>query len=286
MNPDIQHFYHEPSGTLSYVVSDPESSSAVVIDPVLGFSVVSGRTDQSPADSIIAYIEDRGLQVEWILETHAHADHLSAAQLLKAKLGGKIAIGEGIRKVQSHFGPLFNLGESFSADGRQFDHLFADDDRFAIGALPCRVINTPGHTSDSVTYLIGNAAFVGDTLFMTDYGSARCDFPGGDAGLLYDSIQELFALPADTLIYLCHDYPPETRELQFVTPLDEQIANNIHFGEGVDREGYVAMREARDATLSLPALILPSIQINIQAGQFPAAEDNEVSYIKIPLDTL
>lgn len=286
MKPDIQHFYHQPSGTFSYVVSDPKSLVAVIIDSVLGFSVVSGRTDQGPANSIISYVEDKGLQVEWILETHAHADHLSAAPLLKERLGGKIAIGEGIRTVQSHFGRVFNLGASFSADGRQFDHLFDDGDEFEFGGLRCRIMHTPGHTSDSVTYIIGNAAFVGDTLFMTDCGTARCDFPGGDAGLLYDSIQKLFALPEDTMAYVCHDYPPETRKLQFETSLSDQKKANIHVGGGVKRDEYVAMRNARDATLSLPALILPSIQVNIQAGRLPAAEENEISYIKIPLDTL
>ena len=286
MNPDIQHFYHEQSGTLSYVVSDPESSSALVIDSVLGFSVESGRTDQGPAEAIIRYIEDNRLSLEWILETHAHADHLSAAPLLKDRIGGKIAIGEGIREVQAHFGTVFNLGESFHADGRQFDHLFADNDEFDVGALRCRVMHTPGHTNDSVTYLIGNAAFVGDTVFMTDFGTARCDFPGGNAGLLYDSIQKLFALPDDTMIYLCHDYPPEDRTLQFATPLAKQKAENIHVGGNVDKAAYVQMREARDATLSLPALILQSIQVNIRAGRLPEVESNEIAYIKIPVDTL
>jgi glyoxylase-like metal-dependent hydrolase (beta-lactamase superfamily II) len=286
MNPDIQHFYHEQSGTLTYVVSDPESSAAAVFDSVRGFYSGSGRTDYCPAESIIAHIEEKGLHLEWILETHAHADHLSAAQLLKARLGGKISIGEGIRDVQAHFGPVFNLGDGFSADGKQFDHLFADNDEFDIGELRCRVMHTPGHTNDSVTYLIGNAAFVGDTVFMTDFGTARCDFPGGDAGLLYDSIQKLFALPDDTVIYLCHDYPPEARELRYAIPLSEQKEINVHVGGGADRNAYVEMREARDATLSLPALILPSIQVNIQAGHLPAAEDNEIAYVKIPLDTL
>lgn len=286
MNPDIQHFYHEQSGTFSYVVSDPESKSALVIDSVLGFSVVSGRTNQGPAEAIIRYIEENRLSLEWILETHAHADHLSAAPLLKDRIGGKIAIGEGIREVQAHFGTVFNLGESFHADGRQFDHLFTDNDEFDVGALRCRVMHTPGHTNDSVTYLIGDAAFVGDTVFMMDYGTARCDFPGGNAGLLYDSIQKLFALPDDTMIYLCHDYPPEDRTLQFVTPLAEQKTANIHVGGNVDKAAYVQMREARDATLSLPALILPSIQVNIRAGRLPAVESNEIAYIKIPVDTL
>jgi glyoxylase-like metal-dependent hydrolase (beta-lactamase superfamily II) len=286
MKADIQHFYHEPSGTFSYVVSDPDSRSAVVIDPVLGFSVVSGHTDRTPADAIISFVEKRRLDVEWILETHAHADHLSAARLLKGRLGGKIAIGEGIRAVQAHFGPVFNLGASISADGRDFDHLFADNDEFTIGGLRGRVMHTPGHTNDSVTYLVGDAAFVGDTLFMMDYGTARCDFPGGDAGRLYDSIQRIFALPDETTIYLCHDYPPTERKLCYAMPLKEQKDANIHVGGGIDRDTYVAMRNARDASLSLPALILPSIQVNIRAGRLPLAEDNEIAYIKIPLDTL
>jgi glyoxylase-like metal-dependent hydrolase (beta-lactamase superfamily II) len=283
---DIQHFYHEQSGTFSYVVSDPVSRVAAVIDPVLGFSVVSGRIDSGPADAIIAFVKDNGLNLEWILETHAHADHLSAASLLKDRLGGNIAIGEGIRDVQAHFGPLFNLGDSLSTDGSEFDRLFADNDEFDIGGLRCRVLHTPGHTSDSVTYVVGNVAFVGDTVFMTDFGTARCDFPGGDAGVLFESVQKLFALPDDTTFYLCHDYPPTERALRFATPLAEQKATNIHIAAGTERSAFVKMREARDATLALPAQILPSIQVNIRAGRLPAAEDNEISYIKIPLDTL
>jgi glyoxylase-like metal-dependent hydrolase (beta-lactamase superfamily II) len=283
---DIQHFYHGESGTFSYVVSDPVSRAAIVIDSVLGFSVVSGRTDSAPADAIASFIEEKNLAVEWILETHAHADHLSAAQVLKSRLGGKIAAGKGIRDVQAHFGPLFNLGDSLSTDGSEFDHLFADNDEFGFGELRCRVMHTPGHTSDSVSYIIGDAAFVGDTVFMTDFGTARCDFPGGDAGLLYDSIQKLFALPDDTMIYLCHDYPPTERELRCATPLQEQRDENIHVAGGVSRDSFVAMRESRDADLALPALIIPSIQVNIRAGQLPEAEDNDIAYIKIPLDTL
>jgi glyoxylase-like metal-dependent hydrolase (beta-lactamase superfamily II) len=286
MSPDIRHFYHVPSGTVSYVVSDPATRAAAVIDPVLGFSVVSGRTDTGPAEEIVSFIESGHLTLEWILETHAHADHISAAQFLKARLGGKVAIGQGIRDVQAHFGPVFNLQAPFAADGHQFDQLFDDGDEFALGNITCRVMRTPGHTNDSVTYLAGNAAFVGDTLFMTDSGTARCDFPGGDAGLLYDSIQNLFALPDDTVFYLCHDYPPDGRGLCFSTPIGKQQEENIHVGGGTSREDYVNMRETRDATLSLPALILPSIQVNIQAGHLPQAEDNEITYIKIPIDTL
>ena len=286
MNPDVQHFYHPSSGTLTYVVSDPVSKGSAVIDPVLDFSVVSGRTNTAPVDDVVAYLEENDLNLEWILETHAHADHLSGAQTLKQKSGGNVAIGEGIRKVQSHFGPVFNLKAPFAADGHQFDHLFADEAEFSIGTLTGRVMHTPGHTNDSVTYVIGNAAFVGDTVFMTDFGTARCDFPGGDAGRLYDSIQKLLALPDDTILYLCHDYPPEGRELRCSTLVAEQRSDNIHVGTGTSRGEFVSMREARDATLSLPALILPSIQANIQAGHLPDAEDNDIAYIKIPLDTL
>jgi glyoxylase-like metal-dependent hydrolase (beta-lactamase superfamily II) len=259
---------------------------AAVIDPVLGFSVVSGRTDPAPARDIIEFVQAKDLTLEWILETHAHADHLSSAQSIKAHLGGKVAIGNGIRAVQARFGDIFNLKAPFAADGRQFDRLFADGDSFTLGSIECRVMNTPGHTSDSVTYRIGDCAFVGDSLFMPDFGTARCDFPGGDAGLLYDSIQKLFALPAETRLYMCHDYPPEGRPLRYEVSVAEQKESNIHVKSGTAKQDFVAMREKRDATLSLPALILPAIQINIRAGHLPESEDNTVSYIKIPLDTL
>ena len=286
MNPDVAHFYHAPSGTLSYVVSDPSSGSAVIIDPVLDFSAVSGRTDTAPADEIIRYVQDHSLSIEWILETHAHADHLTSAPYLQSTLGGRIAIGEGIRKVQAHFAPVFNLKAPFVADGSQFDHLFSDGESFSIGELDARVMHTPGHTNDSVTYVIGNAAFVGDTVFMTDYGTARCDFPGGDAGLLYDSIQKLLSLPEDTILYLCHDYPPGDRQVRADVSVAEQKSDNIHVGGDASKEDFVALREGRDAGLNLPALIIPSIQVNIRAGALPDSEDNGVSYIKIPLDQL
>jgi glyoxylase-like metal-dependent hydrolase (beta-lactamase superfamily II) len=285
-NPSVQHFYHQPTGTLSYVVSDPATSMAAVVDPVLGFSVVSGRTDQAPAREIIEYLRSNDLSLEWVLETHAHADHLSAAQTIKAHLGGKVAIGNGIRSVQETFGDIFNLKAPFAADGRQFDRLFADGDLFTIGSIECRVLDTPGHTSDSVTYLAGDCAFVGDSLFMPDFGTARCDFPGGDASLLYDSIQKLFALPPQTKLYMCHDYPPEGRSVRYTVTVAEQKGANVHVKDGTTKAEFVAMREKRDATLSLPALILPAIQINIRAGHLPEAEDNEVSYLKIPLDML
>ena len=284
--PDIQHFYHPDSGTLSYVVSDPATARAAVIDPVLDFCIVSGRTSEAPVDALLACIESGGLTVDWILETHAHADHLSGAQAVKRRAGGRIAIGEGIRDVQAHFGPVFNLKSPFSPDGSQFDHLFADGETFSIGEIEAQVLHTPGHTNDSVTYVMGKAAFVGDTVFMTDFGTARCDFPGGDAGRLYDSIQKLFALPGDTDFYLCHDYPPEDRELRYRTSLAEQQRENKHVGGRAARDEFVGMREARDETLALPRLIIPSIQVNIQAGRLPPAEDNEITYIKIPLDHL
>ena len=286
MSVDVQHFHHEPSGTFSYVASDPATGAAAIIDPVLDYAVVSGRSDTAPADEIVAYIEQKGLSVEWILETHAHADHLSSAPYLQSKVGGQLAIGQGITKVQSHFGPLFNLKPPFAPDGHQFDHLFTDGDIFKLGSISGQVMHTPGHTNDSVTYVIEDAAFVGDTVFMTDYGTARCDFPGGDAGLLYDSIQKLFHLPDETTLYLCHDYPPEGREIRCATTVREQRENNVHVGGGKGRDDFVAMRESRDAQLGLPALILPSIQVNIQAGRLPDAEDNGIAYIRLPLDQL
>ena len=288
MTPLVRHFYHQPTGTLSYLVCDPATSMAAVIDPVLGFSVISGRTDPAPAQAIVDCIREEDLELKWILETHAHADHLSAAQSIKARFGGKVAIGSGIREVQATFGEIFNLKPPFAADGRQFDRLFADGDSFALGSIHCSVMNTPGHTSDSVTYLIGDCAFVGDSLFMPDFGTARCDFPGGDAGVLYDSIQKLFALPEDTRLYMCHDYPPkgpEGRSLRYEVSIDEQKEANVHVKVGTAKRDFVAMREKRDAGLLLPALILPAIQVNIRAGHLPESEDNNVSYIRIPLDS-
>lgn len=283
---DIQHFFHPPSGSLSYVVSDPATGTAAVIDPVMDFSVVSGRTDPAPAREIVDYVRRRSLELDWIVETHAHADHLSAAQYLRAELGGKTGIGEGICAVQEHFAAVFNLKPPFIADGRQFDRLFRHGDTFPIGEAECRVLATPGHTSDSITYLIADAAFVGDTLFMPDYGTARCDFPGGDAALLYDSIQTILSLPESTRLFMCHDYPPAGRSVRYQVSLAEQRADNVHVGGGVSKADYVAMRRARDAELDLPTLILPSIQVNIRAGSMPETEDNGVAYIRIPVDLL
>ena len=284
--PRIQHFYDEPTGTLSYVVDDPASGQAAVIDCVLGYSMASGRTDTAPSDALIDYINEEGLALEWILETHAHADHLSGAQYVKSRLGGKVAIGAGIRDVQAHFAPVFNLGAGFAADGADFDVLLDAGDRIAIGGLECEVIATPGHTNDSVSYRIGSAVFVGDSLFMPDFGTARCDFPGGDAALLYESIRRLLALPADTRLYMCHDYKPGGRELHWVCTVDEQRRDNIHVNETVAKEAFVRMRDERDAGLKLPALIVPSIQVNIRAGLMPDAEDNGIVYLKTPIDTL
>ncbi|MDH3614021.1 MAG: MBL fold metallo-hydrolase [Gammaproteobacteria bacterium] len=282
----IQHFYDEPSGTLSYVVADERSGHAAIIDPVVGYSTVSGRIDASPSDVVIEYVHREKLGLEWILETHAHADHLTGAQYIKSQLGGAVAIGDGIRQVQAHFGPVFNLGPPFAADGHQFDRLFSDGDTFQIGELNCEVIATPGHTNDSVSYKIGSAVFVGDSMFMPDFGTARCDFPGGDAELLYDSIQRVLSLPADTRLFMCHDYMPGGRELRWECSVAEQRAENIHLRENASKSAFTSMRTERDASLNLPALIVPAIQVNIRAGHLPDAEDNDIAYIKTPIDTL
>ena len=282
--PQIQHFYDEPTGTLSYVVADDRGGSAAVIDCVLGYSMISGRTDTGLADAIIDYIREQALTLQWVLETHAHADHLSGAQYIKSQLGGEVAIGEGIRDVQAHFAPIYNLDAGFEPDGRQFDQLFADGDTFRIGQLKCEVLATPGHTNDSVSYRIGSAIFVGDSLFMPDFGTARCDFPGGDAGVLYDSIQRLLAMPDETRLFMCHDYMPGGRELRWVCTVADQRQLNIHVSDGVGKDAFAGMRSARDAQLDLPALIVPAIQVNIRAGHLPDAEDNGIAYLKTPID--
>lgn len=282
----IQHFYDQPTGTLSYVVSDSATGKAMIIDPVLAYSMVSGRTDPGPSDALIDYIRENRLELEWILETHAHADHLTGAQYIKSKLGGRVAIGEGIREVQDHFGPVFNLGAAFAADGSDFDHLFTDGEVFQLGNLQCEVMATPGHTNDSVSYRIGSAVFVGDSLFMPDFGTARCDFPGGDAARLYDSIRKVLALPADTRLFMCHDYMPGGRELRWMCTVEEQRNGNVHVAQHVSKDEFTRMRTERDASLDLPGLIVPSIQVNIRAGHLPAAEDNDTAYIKTPIDRL
>jgi glyoxylase-like metal-dependent hydrolase (beta-lactamase superfamily II) len=283
---DITAFFHRPSCTFSYVVSDPDTRQAAVIDPVLDYDAASGHTGTVSADAVIAYMRAQKLTLDWILETHAHADHLSAAQHLKREVGGRVGIGEGIRRVQQTFKALYNLGADFIADGRQFDHLFKDAETFNIGKLQARVMAVPGHTSDSVAYVIGDAAFVGDTLFMPDSGTARCDFLGGDAGMLYDSIHSILSLPAETRLFMCHDYAPGGREYQHKTTVAEQKRANIHVHDGVSREAFVKLRSERDRTLNVPALLLPAIQVNIRAGRLPVPEANGVSYLRIPLNRL
>lgn len=285
MNPQVKEFFHEPTSTFSYVVYDEGSRTTAVIDSVLDYDHKAGSTSTISADEIVRFVESNGLGVEWILETHAHADHLTAAPYIKGRLGGKIAIGEGIRTVQATFKNVFNI-KDLNTSGVQFDRLFSDGETFTIGELEARVINTPGHTSDSVSYLIGDAVFVGDTLFAPDFGTARADFPGGDAHALYRSIHRLYELPADTRVFLCHDYAPPDRAPEHVHRLREQRAENVHIHDGVEEDAFVEMRETRDATLEMPNLIIPSVQINIRAGEFPAPEDNGVVYLKVPIDTL
>jgi glyoxylase-like metal-dependent hydrolase (beta-lactamase superfamily II) len=287
MTPDVVPCFHAASNTWSYVVADPATREAALVDPVLDFDLASGRTSTASAEAMLAHVRERGLSVRWILETHAHADHLSAGHWLKQRLpGATLAIGEGIRTVQKTFRPIFNLGEHFAVDGSQFDRLFADGEAFAVGGIDARVIAVPGHTSDSCAYLVGDALFTGDSLFMPDGGTARCDFPGGSAATLYRSIQRLFALPDDTRVFVCHDYGPGGREVACETTIGEQKRANIHVREGTGEAQFVEMREARDRTLAMPALLLPAVQTNIRAGALPPAEGNGTRYLKIPLDTL
>lgn len=286
MQPCVDGFFDRVTSTVSYVVHAGNGSACAVIDPVLDYDPKSGRTTTACADRVVAFVREHDLKVEWLLETHAHADHLSAAPYLKETLGGRMAIGENIRTVQGVFKGIFNLGAELQPDGRQFDHLFAPDETFTIGALTARALHVPGHTPADMAYLIGDAVFVGDTLFMPDVGSARCDFPGGDARALYRSVHKLLTWPPDTRLFMCHDYPPDTREPQWQTSVAEQRRNNIHLHDGISEEAFVTMRTARDRTLGMPTLILPAIQINIRAGALPEAEDNGVRYLKIPLNTL
>ncbi|MFP5401310.1 MAG: MBL fold metallo-hydrolase [Gammaproteobacteria bacterium] len=282
---DIRSFFDAATSTVTHVVSDPATARAAIIDSVLDYDPRSGRTARASADAVIAYLRDAGLQVDWLLETHAHADHLSAAPYLKQQLGGKIAIGAHIRQVQGVFKDIFNA-KDMSTDGTEFDHLFEDGERFRIGELEVEVMHTPGHTPACLSYLVGQDAFVGDTLFMPDYGTARCDFPGGDAATLFRSIRKLLSLPPETRLHLCHDYPPDDRAPVWETTVAEQRAKNIHVHDGVAEADFVAMRTARDRTLAMPTLILPAIQVNVRAGRLPPAEDNGVHYLKIPIDLL
>jgi glyoxylase-like metal-dependent hydrolase (beta-lactamase superfamily II) len=286
MQPIVTPFHHRPTGTWSYVVSDPVTRQAAVIDPVLDYDWRSGRTGTASADAILAHLVAEGLELRWILETHAHADHLSSAPHLQAKAGGQIAIGVGIRQVQATFKRIFGLGAEFVPDGRQFDRLLADGETVDLGGLTGRVIATPGHTSDSVSYLFGDALFVGDTVFMPDGGSARCDFPGGDAAELHRSIQRLYALPPGTRLFVCHDYSPGGREPRCETTVGAQRESNIHVKAETPEQEFVVMRRARDATLDVPNLILPSVQVNIRAGRLPPPESDGVSYLRVPLNVV
>jgi glyoxylase-like metal-dependent hydrolase (beta-lactamase superfamily II) len=285
MSPEIVAFFDPATSTYSYVVSDPASKRCAIIDPVLDYDPAAGRISLDNAERLIAHVHEQGLAVDWLLDTHVHADHLSAAAYLKHQLGGRLAIGERVTLVQSNFAKLFNAGSEFATDGRQFDQLFRDDECFSIGAISARALHTPGHTPGCMTYLIGDAAFVGDTLFMPDYGTARCDFPGGDARSLYRSIRRLFELPGATRMYMCHDYKAPGRDHHlYQTTVAEQRADNVHVRDGIDEETFVAMRRARDAELNMPALILPSVQVNMRGGELPPAEDNGIRYLKIPVD--
>jgi len=283
MRAEIQSFLHEPTSTWSYVVGDRDTRAAAVIDPVLDFDIHSGRCWTAAADALVEFVRKEGLKVEWILETHAHADHLSAAPHIKATLGGQIAIGEGIRQVQRTFRDVFNLGPGFPVDGRQFDRLLADGEEFRIGSLTLCALATPGHTSDSLSYLIGDAVFVGDSIFMPDGGTARCDFPGGDAALLFASIRRLYELPPETRVFVCHDYSPGGRKPLCETTIAAQRAGNIHLRDGVTEAEFVALRTKRDAGLAVPKLLYPAVQVNVRAGHLPEPEANGRRYLKLPL---
>ncbi|MEQ9259869.1 MAG: MBL fold metallo-hydrolase [Roseovarius sp.] len=287
MSPEIKAFFDEATNTISYVVRDPGGRACAIIDSVLDFDYASGRTDTRSADAIIAHVEAEGLETQWILETHVHADHLSAAPYLQQKLGGKIGIGEKIRVVQDTFGKVFNEGTEFQRDGSQFDRLFEEGDSFHIGQLRGDVLHTPGHTPACLTYVIGDAAFVGDTLFMPDFGTARCDFPGGSSETLFQSIQKILALPDATRIFVGHDYKAPGRDVYaWESTVGEQKAKNVHVGDGRDRESFVKMRDERDATLGMPKLILPSLQVNMRAGQMPPADADGNVFLKVPVNKL
>jgi glyoxylase-like metal-dependent hydrolase (beta-lactamase superfamily II) len=286
MHVPVASFYDPATGTVSHVVVEPNGRKAAIVDSVLDYEAAAGRTRTVSADRLVAHVEERGLEVVWLLETHAHADHLSAAKYLKEKLGGRIAIGARITEVQRIFKDVFNLERTFNTDGNQFDHLFADGETFAIGRQEAQVIYTPGHTPACCTYVIGDCAFVGDTLFMPDGGTARADFPGGDAATLYRSIQLILALPPETRLFVCHDYQPGGREVRWETTVAEQRERNIHVGHDRSEAEFVELRTSRDRTLPTPTLLIPSIQVNVRAGELPPPEDNGTSYIKVPLNRI
>ena len=282
----IKGFFDEETSTISYVVYDTTSKKCAVIDSVLDFDFSSGTIDYHNAEKIISFIEKMKLDLEWLIETHVHADHLSASPYIQKKLGGKIGISEKISDIQNIFGKTFNAGTEFQRDGSQFDRLFKDNDEYKIGSIKCKVINTPGHTPACTAHVIGNSIFVGDTLFMPDLGSARADFPGGDARELYRSIQKILSYPDDTLIFVCHDYPPTSRKVEWVTTVGEQKKKNIHVKTSIGEDEFVKVREARDKTLNMPKLIIPSIQVNMRAGNLPPAEDSGDVFIKVPINSM
>ena len=286
IKPEVTAFFDAPTNTISYVVKDPNSMACAVIDSVMDIDYAAGRITYDGADAIIAYIEQHQLKLEWLIETHVHADHLSGAPYIQGKLGGKLGIGENITIVQDTFGKVFNEGTEFQRDGSQFDRLFTDGDSYQIGGLTVHVMHTPGHTPACMTHVAGDAAFVGDTLFMPDGGSARADFPGGDARTLYRSIQRVLSLPREMRLFMCHDYGPNGREIQWETTVGDEIDHNIQIGQGTDEDSFVAMREARDATLAMPKLIIPALQVNMRAGQLPPKGPDGKTYLKVPVNGL
>ncbi len=286
MSSEIIPVFDKATSSLSYIFVDSETLEAAIVDSVMDYDPKAARLSTASADALIAQVKERGLKVQWLLETHVHADHLSAARYIQGHVGGVIAIGDHIDQVQRNFSEIFDLGPDFPTDGMQFNHLFADNEEFAVGTIKARAIHTPGHTPACMAYLIGDSVFVGDTLFMPDYGTARCDFPGGDAHTLFRSIQKILALPPETRVFTAHDYQPGGRPVAWESTVADQRAHNIHVHAGITEDEFVAMREARDKTLSAPTLILPSVQINIRAGDLPAAAGNGKRYLKLPLDTL
>ena len=286
VKPQVKGFFDPATNTISYVVKDPESEACAIVDSVMDIDYAAGRISYGHADEIIAHVRENGLRVEWLIETHVHADHLSAAPYIQGKLGGRLGIGRNITVVQETFGKVFNEGTEFQRDGSQFDRLFDDGDTYSVGGMSCLAIHTPGHTPACMTHVMGDAAFVGDTLFMPDAGSARADFPGGDAGQLYDSIQKVLSLPDETRLFMCHDYAPNGRDIRWETTVGEEKAHNIHVGQGKSKEEFVRFRTERDAQLGMPKLIIPSLQVNMRGGELPPAEPDGKRYLKVPIDAL
>jgi len=286
MKPEVTAFFDEATNTISYVVKDPATNACAIVDSVMDIDYAAGRIAYEHADAMIAFVKEHGLTCEWLIETHVHADHLSAAPYIQGKLGGKLGIGENITIVQETFGKVFNEGTEFQRDGSQFDRLFKDGDSYTIGTMRAFAIHTPGHTPACMTHVIGDAAFVGDTLFMPDGGTARADFPGGDARALYRSIKRLLELPGEMRLFMCHDYGPNGREIRWETTVADERAHNIHVKDGTSEDAFVEMREARDATLDMPRLIIPSLQVNMKAGQLPEPDPTGKRFLKVPLNTL